>query len=78
MITILPDHYPDRLRCTGTVTIIATAGGGCLRVTAGDLVVRFPIVAARVERAIVSGLERHAHGEVAIVERWLAERASER
>ena len=73
-IEIVPDHYPDRLRCSGTISLRDLNGGGCLRVTAGELVVRFPVVGARVEWAIVSGLQQHAAAEVAIVEPWLAER----
>ena len=74
-IDILPDHYPDRLRCTGTISLRAldAAGGGCVRLTEGDIEVRFPVVGPRVERAIVSGMQKHAHAEVAIVEQWLKE-----
>ncbi|MGH9222882.1 MAG: DUF2505 family protein [Acidimicrobiales bacterium] len=73
-IAILPDHYPDRLRCEGTIELRGLNGGGCVRLTEGDIDVRFPVVAAKVERAIVTGLQSHAHAEVAIVEQWLKER----
>jgi hypothetical protein len=73
-INILPDHYPDRLRCEGTITLREIDGNGCERLTEGDLRVRFPMVASRVERAIVGGLQEHASAEVAIVEQWLKER----
>ena len=72
-ITIVPDHYPDRLWCAGTITLQDANGSGdrCVRLTDGDLQVRFPVVAARVERVIVTGMQNHAGAEVAIVERWL-------
>lgn len=72
-ISVRPDHYADRLRCEGTIELHPLAGGS-LRVTEGDLDVRAPLMAARVERAIVAGLTDHAHAEVEIVERWLAQR----
>ena len=71
---ILPDHYPDRLRCAGTISYHEVSGGGCSRLTEGDLVVRFPLVAARVERAIIDGLRSYAKAEAKIVEEWLEAR----
>jgi hypothetical protein len=41
--------------------------------TEADLRVRFPLVGARVERAIVSGLRDHNRAEEAIVRAWLDE-----
>ncbi len=70
---ILPDHYPDRLECQGTVTL-EEAGGVTRRVTTGDLRVRVLFVARRVEQAIVSGLRDHAAAEQEVVQRWLDER----
>ena len=67
---IAPDHYADRLSCSGRVTL-ERAGGGTRRVIDGDLRVRFPLVGAKVERAIVSGLRDHASAEARIVQAWL-------
>ena len=67
---IVPDHYRDRLRCAGSVTL-EEVGGETQRVTAGELNVRFPFVARRVERAIVAGLREHAAAEQAAAQGWL-------
>jgi hypothetical protein len=70
---ILPDHYAERLRASGTFTL-STDGPGSRRLAEGDVVVRFPLVGSKVERAIVSGLEEHAAAEAKAVSDWLAER----
>lgn len=70
---IRPDHYADRLRASGTFTLGAD-GPGSRRVAEGDVVVRFPFVGSKVERAIVSGLQDHAEAESDAVAEWLAER----
>lgn len=72
---IRPEHYPDRLSCSGTVTL-EPAGGGTLRTVEGDLRVRFPFVGSKVERAIVSGLRDHAAAEARVVQAWLDSRRS--
>lgn len=65
-----PDHYADRLRCSGSIGL-EVDGGGTRRVTEGDLVVRFPFVAAKAERAIIAGLRDHAVAEARVVQGWL-------
>jgi hypothetical protein len=74
---IRPDHYADRLACNGAFQLVPMDGGAdgprTQRITEADVTVRFPLVAGRVERAIVSGLTEHAELEVAVVDRWLAE-----
>ena len=67
---IAPDHYADRLRCTGSVSYQAD-GGGTRRVIEGNLSVRFPLVAAKAERAIIAGLRDHAVAEARVVQGWL-------
>jgi hypothetical protein len=67
---IRPDHYADRLSCEGTATV-ASVNGSTRRVVEGDLRVRFPLVASKVERAIVSGLRAHASAEARVVQAWL-------
>ncbi|MFN2502655.1 MAG: DUF2505 family protein [Acidimicrobiales bacterium] len=71
---IVPDHYRDRLRCAGTITL-HEEGGVTRRVTEGNLDVRFPLVGARVAQAIVSGLRDHAAIEEDVVQRWLDDRS---
>ncbi|MFP5317991.1 MAG: DUF2505 family protein [Acidimicrobiia bacterium] len=68
---ILPDHYPDRLQCHGTVALFPDGPGTTRRVTEGELRVRAALVASRVERAIVSGLHDHAATQEAAVQDWL-------
>lgn len=72
-LSIRPDHYADRLSCTATATLEPAGDGdaGTLRAVEGDLRVRAPLVAAKVERAIVSGLRDHAAAEARVVQAWL-------
>jgi hypothetical protein len=70
---LLPDHYADRLRCSGQVTI-EPDGDGCRRVVTGDLKVRVALVGGSVERTLISDLQHHLRAEVAIVEAYLADR----
>lgn len=73
-IEIVPDHYPDRLRCSATVTLHEHEGV-TRRLTEGDLRVTVAFVGSRVEHAIVSGLRRHAAAEEQVVQGWLDDRA---
>ena len=70
---LLPDHYADRLRASGTYRFVPTNGGGAERATEGEVKVRMPLVGGRVEAALVSGLDEHLADEVPIVERWIAD-----
>lgn len=65
-----PDHYPDRLRASGSFQISAN-GAGCRRVVSGELKVRAPLFAGRVEQAIVSGLEEYLVAEAPAVDTWI-------
>jgi hypothetical protein len=67
---LVPDHYTDRLRAGGSYRFEAS-GSGSVRRSEGEVVVRYPIVGGKVERAIVSGLEEHLASEVPVVERFL-------
>jgi len=71
---IRPDHYPDRLSCSGTVVLDPADDGGTRRVVEGDLRVHFPLVGGKVERAIASGLRAHASAEARVVQAWLDRR----
>ena len=71
---IQPDHYPDRLSCSGTVMLEPAPSGGTRRVVRGDLRVHFPLIGGKVERAIVSGLHAHASAEGQVVQAWLDRR----
>ena len=71
---IVPDHYGDRLRCSGTVTL-EEAYGGTVRVAEADLDVRFPFVGQTVARTIVAGLVDNAATQQRAVAVWLSTRA---
>ena len=70
---ILPEHYANRLRCSGRHRFIPTATG-CRRSVEGHLTVSYPLVGRAVERAILSGLEEHLQAEADLIGRWLARR----
>ena len=72
--TMLPDHYADRFRCSGSYRFEA-AKGGTSRRGEGDLRVRVLLVAGAVEGAIVSGLKEHLVDEVPIVNTFVARQA---
>lgn len=65
-----PDHYADRLRAAGTFRV-ERAAGGARRTIEGELKVRAPLVAGKVEQAIVSGLAEYLAAEAPAVERFL-------
>lgn len=67
---IVPDHYHERLRCSGIERFHPLSDGANRRVEA-ELHVRWPIVGNVVERAIVSGLKEHLAEEAELVARWL-------
>jgi hypothetical protein len=70
---LVPDHYPDRLRSSGSCTV-EPAGDGSTRTVSGTLEVKALVVGRTVERAIVSGLREHLVDEAAVVDRFVAER----
>ena len=67
---LAPDHYPDRLKCSGKYRF-SPSGEGTVRHSEGDLSVRAALVGRLVEQAIVSGLREHLDDEVALVEAFL-------
>lgn len=67
---IVPEHYRDRLKCTGTERFHRIAEGTNRHVEA-ELNVRWPFVGGLVERAIVSGLKEHLAEEAELIEAWL-------
>ncbi len=74
-----PDNYADKLQCEGSSRYDAGDDGLARRLTEGDLRVKLPLlmgggrVGGAVEKAIISGLRDHLAGEVAAVERLLAD-----
>lgn len=72
--SVLADHYPEMLRCRGTVAL-EDLGGVTRRLTHVELDVSVPLVGATVAGAIVSGLRNFSIAEASMVQRWLDERA---
>lgn len=79
-VTLHPDHYSDRLRCSGTYRYTDLAGGAgsvqaqgdaTVRRVDGDLKVKVLLVGGQVERALVSGLKEHLEAEAPQVEAYL-------
>lgn len=69
-VRLHPDHYADRLRCTGAYRYEAD-GEATIRRIDGELKVKALLVAGAVEKAIVSGLREHLEAEIAHVEAFL-------
>lgn len=60
---ILPDHYGNRLTCSGMHRFLAAGAGASVRLIEGELKVSYPIVGRAIERAVLSGLEEHLEAE---------------
>ena len=67
---MLPDHYADRLECSGTYRFEERGPGAAVQVIEGDVIVHVPIVGRAVERAILLGLREHMAEEAELVARW--------
>ena len=70
---MVPDHYGDRFRCSGSYRF-APDGAGTIRRCEGDVKVKALLVGGAVEGAIVSGLKEHLVDEVPVVESFVADR----
>ena len=71
-IDLRPEHYADRLRCSGAFTFRPDGDDACVREASGDLRVKAALVAGQVERAIVSGLEEYLGSEAPAVDAWIS------
>jgi len=69
---MLPDHYADRLQCSGEYALVAAGAGATMQQMEGDLRVNYPVVGRLAERGIVLGLKEHIAQEAHVVERWVA------
>jgi hypothetical protein len=67
--TVLPEHYPDRLKASGSYRFAPGDDGPASTIVSveGDLKVHVPIVGRSVERVIVSDLARYIEDEVASI-----------
>ncbi len=71
---IVADHYPDRLKCVGTVELTSGAAGGTVRVAQGNLEVKAPFVGGKIERAVIDSLVDQAATQARVVGEWLVSR----
>ena len=69
--TIVPEHYADRLRCTGSEWFDDAGFSSTTRHLEAELTVRWPVVGGMVERAIVSGLQEHLAEEARLLVAWI-------
>jgi len=69
---MLPDHYADRLSCSGSYVLVPSGDDRTIQRMEGDLRVNYPVVGRLAERGIVVGLKQHVAEEAHIVERWAA------
>ncbi|HEX7133721.1 MAG TPA: DUF2505 family protein [Iamia sp.] len=70
-VTLHPDHYADRLRCTGRYGYRSNGEATTIRQIDGELKVKALLVGGQVEKAIVSGLKEHLEAEAPQVEAYL-------
>jgi hypothetical protein len=70
---IVPDHYRNLLRVSGTFRLDAVGVTRTRRTTEAEIKVSVPLVGSKVEKAIVTGLREHAALEEEVLDRWLAE-----
>jgi len=68
---LVPDHYADRLTCSGRYTFEAD-GTEAIRRLDGELKVRMRLVGGKVEGALVSGLREHSADEQPLIAAYLA------
>jgi hypothetical protein len=76
--TVEPESHAELIRCSGTYLLRAVRPSPdpeTTRTISGELRVRVPLLAARAERAIASGLVERLDGEARALQRWLAARA---
>jgi len=71
---VVPDHYPGRLRCAGTIELHDDGHGGARRIAEGTLEVGIPVLGGKVERAVVEALVAQAATQARVVGEWLVSR----
>jgi hypothetical protein len=73
--TVVPETHAELVRCSGAYLLRAVRpppDAETARTIRGELRVRVPVVAARAERAIASGLVERLDAEARALQRWLA------
>lgn len=67
---VIPAFASDKVRCSGTSQIRATADG-CERVVTGSLTVSVPLVGGKIESAISAELEASYAKTADVIQRWI-------
>ena len=73
---MVPDHYANRLECSGVYTLVSVDDASTMQHMEGDLRVNYPVVGRLAERGIVVGLKEHIAQEAMVVERWVSQERS--
>jgi hypothetical protein len=72
-IDIVPDNYTSMFSCSGLIRMTTDpATGFTTRVATGEVLVHVPLVGAKAEAAIISGLQEHADLEAQALDEWVA------
>lgn len=66
---MVPDHYGNRMTCTGRYRFEERGAALTEQVVEGDLVIHYPLVGRLVERAILTGMRQHLNEEARLLER---------
>ena len=69
---MLPDHYANRLTCSGSYVLVPSGDDGTIQRMEGYLHVNYPVVGRLAERGIFLGLKENVAQEARIIERWVA------
>jgi hypothetical protein len=64
-----PDHYPDRLDCSGSY-VFRARGRSTDELITGRLTVHYPVVGRSIERVIFGGIQEHFAEEAALAALW--------
>ncbi|MBV8981119.1 MAG: DUF2505 family protein [Acidimicrobiia bacterium] len=68
---MLPDHYANRLACSGSYTLAGDGPDATMQHMEGELRVNYPVVGRLAERGIVLGLREHIAAQARVVEDWV-------
>jgi hypothetical protein len=74
---LVPEHYPDRLRCRGRYRLEPDPVDPLVthQLMEGELMVAYPFLGPLVERVIALGFRQHLGQEATILESWSKSRA---
>lgn len=65
---MVPEHYANRMDCSGSYRFEEAGDGTTQQVVEGDLVIHYPVVGRLVEKAILTGMRQHLTEEARLLE----------